>query len=64
MLSSSLDTLIKLSKTTYPQKLFANDCVTLYQDFLTTDGGVLNLTLEPGVHDVSYLYFYLTPSLF
>ena len=30
MLSSSLDTLSKLSKTTYPQKLFANDCVTLY----------------------------------
>ena len=30
MLSSSLDTLLKLSKTTYPQKLFANDCVTLY----------------------------------
>ena len=29
MLSSSLDTLLKLSKTTYPQKLFANDCVTL-----------------------------------
>ena len=30
MLSSSLDTLLKLSKTTNPQKLFANDCVTLY----------------------------------
>ena len=30
MLSPSLDTLLKLSKTTYPQKLFANDCVTLY----------------------------------
>ena len=29
MLSSSQDTLSKLSKTTYPQKLFANDCVTL-----------------------------------
>ena len=28
-MSSSLDTLLKLSKTTYPQKLFANDCVTL-----------------------------------
>ena len=30
MLPSSLDTLLKLSKTTNPQKLFANDCVTLY----------------------------------
>ena len=30
MLSSSLYTLIKLSKTTSPQKLFDNDCVTLY----------------------------------
>ena len=30
MLSSSLDTFLKLSKTTYPQKLFAYDCVTLY----------------------------------
>ena len=30
MLSSSLDTLLKVSKTTYPQKLFAFDCVTLY----------------------------------
>ena len=30
MVSSSLDTLLKVSKTTYPQKLFAYDCVTLY----------------------------------
>ena len=30
MLSSSLDTLLKVSKTTYPIKLFAYDCVTLY----------------------------------
>ena len=29
MLSSSLDTLLKVSKTTYPKKLFAYDCVTL-----------------------------------
>ena len=35
MLSSSLDTLLKVSKTTYPQKLFAYDCVTLY-NMLTT----------------------------
>ena len=27
MLSSSLDTLLKVSKTTSPQKLFAYDCV-------------------------------------
>ena len=30
MLSSSLDTLLKVSKTKYPKKLFAYDCVTLY----------------------------------
>ena len=30
MLSSSLDTLLKVSKTTYLNKLFAYDCVTLY----------------------------------
>ena len=30
MLSSSLDTLLKVSETTFPQKLFAYDCVTLY----------------------------------
>ena len=30
MLSSSLDTLLKVSKTTSHQKLFAYDCVTLY----------------------------------
>ena len=30
MLSSSLDTLLKVSKTTSPQKLFAYECVTLY----------------------------------
>ena len=29
-LSSFLDTLLKVSETTSPQKLFANDCVTLY----------------------------------
>ena len=30
MLFSSLDTLLKVSKTTSPQKLSAYDCVTLY----------------------------------
>ena len=30
MLSSSLDALLKLSKTSSPQKLFDYDCVTLY----------------------------------
>ena len=33
-MSSSLDTLLKLSKTTSPQKLFAYDCVTLYDTYL------------------------------
>ena len=30
MLSSSLDTLLKVTKTTSPQKLLAYDCVTMY----------------------------------
>ena len=30
MLSSSLDALLKVSKTSSPQKLFDYDCVTLY----------------------------------
>ena len=30
MLSSSLDTLLKVSKTTSPKTLFTYDCVTLY----------------------------------
>ena len=30
MLSSSCNALLKLSKTTYPQKLFDYDCITLY----------------------------------
>ena len=32
MLSSYLDTLLKVSKTTSPQKLFVYDCVTLYHE--------------------------------
>ena len=32
MLFSSLDTLFKVSKTTSPQKLFAYECITLYQN--------------------------------
>ena len=35
MLSSFLDTLLKVSKTTPPKKLFAYDCVTLYQGVYT-----------------------------
>ena len=31
MLSSSVDTLLKVSKTTSPKKLFDYDCVTLYE---------------------------------
>ena len=30
MLSSYLDALLKLSKTTSPQKLFPSDCITLH----------------------------------
>ena len=36
MLSSSQDTLLKVSKTTSPQKLFDYDCVTLYQTLYLT----------------------------
>ena len=38
MLSSSLDALLKLSKTTSPKKLFDNDCMTMN---LTLGGGGL-----------------------
>ena len=31
MLSSTLDTLLKLSKTTYPEKLLDYDCIKLYR---------------------------------
>ena len=38
MLSSSLDTFLKVSKTTYPPKLFSYDFVTLYKlYFMTTE---------------------------
>ena len=30
MVSSSLDALLMLSKTTFPQKLFQSECITLY----------------------------------
>ena len=39
MLSSSLDTLLKVSKTTSPQKLFAYDCLTLYVMNVAKGGG-------------------------
>ena len=32
MLSLSLDTMLKLSKTTSPQKLFPSECITLYEN--------------------------------
>ena len=32
MLSSDLDALLNLSKTTYPQKLYDYDCVTVYSN--------------------------------
>ena len=48
MWSSSLDTLLKVSKTTCPKKLFAYDCVTLYKNSykiaklpLTAGGNIL-----------------------
>ena len=47
MLSSSLDTLLKVSKTTYPQKLFTYDCVTLYLIFLYTNLTRITYKLRP-----------------
>ena len=44
MLSSSLDTLLKVSKTISPPKLFAYDCVTLYVP-LSPDPAVVNVRL-------------------
>ena len=43
MLSSSLDTLLKVSITTSPQKLFAYDCVTLY-NVMQSDRNSFNKT--------------------
>ena len=34
MLSSSLDTLFKLYKTTFPQKLFPSDCIKLFTFYM------------------------------
>ena len=52
MLSSSLDTLLKMSKTTSPKKLFAYDCVTLYikknmfPKYITSRSCPENVTLQ------------------
>ena len=43
MLSSSIDELLKVSKTTSPQNLFAYDCVTLY-----VVNGILNIFHRSG----------------
>ena len=40
MLSSSLDALLKLSKTSSPQKLFDYDCATLYQQKVDTNNNL------------------------
>ena len=60
MLSSSLDTLLKVSKTTSPQKRFAYDCETLYIHYVTvrmdiSDGTVpadpiLTGGMDPGMN--------------
>ena len=41
MLSSSLDKLLKVSKTTTPQKLFAYNCVTLYMSIRYSQMGAV-----------------------
>ena len=47
MLSSSLDILLKASKTTYPQKAFAYDCVTLYNIYVYCSIVDPNPNLDP-----------------
>ena len=53
MLSSSLDTLLKGSKTTYPKKLFAYDCVTLYVHFEYAPTIDIKQLEEPAASDVN-----------
>ena len=79
MLSSSLDTLLKVSKTTSPQKLFAYDCVTLYNKHvyhcfriatyisLTTPtylGSAIEKILKPPPVCFLFLYFFIFFSYF
>ena len=57
MLSSSLYAMLKLSKTSSPQKLFDNDCVTLYNSGLLAEG-----CRSPGCHQMGIsrkgIFFY------
>ena len=46
MLSSSLSTMLKLSKTSFPEKLFDYDCVTLYVPLIPPGGGGGGLFLK------------------
>ena len=48
MLSLSLDTLLKVSDTTSPQKLFDYDCVTLYIWITCTSGcfAIINVFID------------------
>ena len=48
MLSSSLDTLLKVSKTTSPQKLFSYDCVIWINGFMI---GLYNMLFGPRILD-------------
>ena len=54
MLSSSLDTLLKVSKTTSTQKLFAYDCVTLYVGYLDSMNVCFGVLLIPCYNDDNY----------
>ena len=46
MLSSYLDALLKLSKTTFSQKLFDYDCVTLYNSIRYDYNDAFNLFIK------------------
>ena len=56
MLSSSLDTLLKVSKTTSPQKLFAYDYITLYPQIAV--GGKVMYKVINIVHQLPMIYWF------
>ena len=47
MLSSYLNAMLTLLKTTSPQPLFRYDCINLYEEIITVMGGYLSFLIEP-----------------
>ena len=52
MLSSSLYTMLKLSKTTYPQKLFPSEFITMNPPILTFVTAGINEDLDPPARNI------------